>query len=107
MRCSIAVISARHEDSGHKVYHVRPADTLDEAFRLLEQEDCLYNFARIEIRHDEFVYIINKKNRIYSARNNINTVSDRRQAGCRRSGVERRQVARDTGDTNDRRRAII
>src|SRR5512133_3527328 len=110
MPCSIAVISARHDSSGEKINHTRPVESLEEAFLLLEQEDYFYNFACIEIRHNEFVYVIDKQNRVYrSSGRNLNVPfvhADRRQGGCRRSGIDRRKVQREGSEANRRREMV-
>jgi len=107
MLSSITVISARHDVTGQKVNHILPAETLDEAFALLEQEDCYYNFASIEIRYDDFVYIINKQNRVFRPQGYANPPLDRRQGCDRRISGDRRRQARETGENSDRRCATF
>ena len=103
MLSSITVISARHDVTGQKVTHILPADTLDEAFALLEEEACYYNFASIEIRYNDFVYIINNQNRVFRPHGHAHTASDRRQGCDRRLLGDRRKLAREVGQSRDRR----
>ena len=104
MLSSITVISARHDVTGQKVTHILPAETLDEAFELLEEEACYYNFASIEIRYNDFVYIINSQNRIYRPHGYAHAASDRREGCDRRILGDRRRLAREVGENRDRRR---
>ena len=104
MLSSISVISARHDVSGQKVTHVLHAETLDEAFVILEEEACYYNFASIEIRYNDFVYVINNQNRVFRPQGYARTASDRRQGCDRRILGDRRLLARDVGENRDRRR---
>lgn len=104
MLSSITVISARHDVTGQKVTHVIPAETLDEAFVILEEEASYYNFASIEIRYNEFVYVINNQNRVFRPHGYVHAESDRRQGCDRRLLSDRRMLARDVGQGRDRRR---
>lgn len=103
MLSSITVISARHDVTGQKVTHILPVDTLDEAFVLLEEEACYYNFASIEIRYNDFVHIINNQNRVFRPHGHAQAASDRRQGCDRRLLGDRRRLAREVGQSRDRR----
>lgn len=108
---SITVVSARHDIAGKKVSHILPADTLDEAFALLEQEECYYNFASIEIRRDDFVYTITQQSRVFRPLDSPPSLSDRRRGcdrrslGDRRKLGDRRSEVRGTAASCDQRRA--
>ena len=88
-----------------KKNYILPANSLDEAFALLEQEECYYNFASIEIRYGDFVYTVNKQHFDRRLQNNPQATSDRRQGCDRRTISNRRSQARETAEGSDRRRA--
>ncbi len=103
MLSSITVVSARHDVTGQKVTHILPAETLDEAFVLLEEEACYYNFAAIEIRYNDFVHLINNQNRVFQPHGHAQVASDRRQGCDRRLLGDRRRLTREIGESRDRR----
>ena len=105
MLSSITVVSARYDVTGQKVSHLLPANTLDEAFVLLEQEECYYNFASIEIRREDFVYTITQQNRVFRALDSTHAPSDRRRGCDRRTLGDRRSAVRGAAADHDRRRA--
>ena len=105
MLSSITVVSARYDVTGQKVSHILPAETLDEAFALLEQEECYYNFASIEIRRDDFVYTITQQSGVFRPLDNAHAPSDRRRGCDRRSLGDRRSEARGAAASCDHRRA--
>ena len=98
----ITVMSARYDAAGEKVDYLLPADTLEEAFALLDREASFYNFAHIQICHNGLLYALENQHRSCRPPGHAAYVSDRRKGGDRRAEEDRSEES-DRPAEDDRR----